>query len=254
MDKRKTYYCILDTETTATTSPEENKKKKVIEKLVYDLGYTIATKKEIVLKRNFLIQEIFCNEQLMNNAYFISKKPMYDRMVENNQVEVIPLATAVKRMQEDFKEYNVTKFCAYNVSFDLDALMQTVFFIYRNIFKRLWKKTRKGTFIPDTELFLKKVILHKEDIEILDLWTLSCQTLCNQKTFQAFYKQLSEKGNVKSNAEIVYNYINGTTNFEEEHTALNDAIIETEILQRIVKIHQKITSKWTCFPFRMINK
>lgn len=254
MDKRKTYYCVLDTETTATTSPEENKKKKVIEKLVYDLGYTIVTKKEIILKRNFLIQEIFCNEQLMNNAYFINKKPMYDKMVENNQVEVIPLATAVKRMQEDFKEYNVTKFCAYNVSFDLDALMQTVFFIYRNIFKRLWKKTSKGTFIPDTELFLKRVILHKEDIEILDLWTLSCQTLCNQKTFQAFYKQLSEKGNVKSNAEIVYNYINGTTNFEEDHTALSDAIIETEILQRIVKIHQKIISKWTCFPFRMINK
>ena len=68
MDKRKNYYCILDTETTATTPPEENKKKKVIEKLVYDLGYTIATKKEIILKRNFLIQEIFCNEQLMNNA------------------------------------------------------------------------------------------------------------------------------------------------------------------------------------------
>ena len=254
MDKRKNYYCILDTETTATTPPEENKKKKVIEKLVYDLGYTIATKKEIVLKRNFLIQEIFCNEQLMNNAYFISKKSMYDKMVENNQIEIIPLATAIKQMQKDFEKYNVTKFGAYNVSFDLDALMQTVFFIYRNIFKMLWKKTSKGTFIPDTELFLKKVILHKEDIEILDLWTLSCQTLCNQKTFQAFYKQLSEKGNVKSNAEIVYNYINGTTDFEEEHTALNDAIIETEILQRILKIHQKVDTKWTSFPFRMIKK
>lgn len=253
MDKRKNYYCILDTETTATVSPDENKKKKVVEKLVYDLGYTIATKKEIVLKRNYLIQEIFDNKQLMNNAYFASKKPMYDKMVASNQVEIIPFATAVKQMQRDFTEYNVTKFCAYNVSFDLDALMQTALYIYRNVFKILWKKTKKGTFVPDTELFLKKVILHKEDIEILDLWTLSCQTLCNQKTFQAFYKVIN-KGKVKSNAEIVYNYINGTTEFEEDHTALSDAIIETEILQRILKIHQKVETKWTCFPSRLIQK
>lgn len=253
IDKRKKYYVILDTETTSDKTPEENQQQKIMTKFVYDLGYTIATKKEIVIKRKFLIKEIYTNNFLMDNAYFKSKKPKYDEMVANNEIEIKPFAEVIKTLQQDINETNASAFCAYNVGFDLDAIMQTTNLIYPNKFKMIFKKTKSDKFAPDTQAFLKKYIV-KKDIEIIDIWTLACQTLCNQKTFKAFYKQLTEKGNIKSNAEIVYNYINGTTDFVEEHTALSDSIIETEILQRILRIHQKIDSKFAFMPFRMITK
>ena len=98
-------------------------------KFIYDLGYTIASKNDIILKRKFLVKEIFTNEQLMDNAYFISKKPLYDKMVANNEIEIKPFAEIVKTLQNDIKETNAQMFGAYNVGFDLDALMQTTNYI-----------------------------------------------------------------------------------------------------------------------------
>lgn len=253
IDKRKNYYMILDTETTANCTPEENSKKIVMQKLVYDIGYTIATKTEIVLKRNYLVKEIYEDEILMNNAYFNSKRPMYAKMVENKQVEVKPFAEIIKILQNDIKATGVKFFGAYNVGFDLDALMQTTNFIFPNTFKMLFRKTASGKFAPDTQNFCKTYIFRK-DLEIIDLWTMACVTLCNQKTFQTYYKQLTNKGNVKTNAEIVYNYITDQNNFEEDHTALSDSIIETEILHRILRIKITIQNKFVYMPFRLVRK
>ena len=253
IDLRKNYYVILDTETTSDKTPEENQKQKVLTKFIYDFGYTIATKKEIVIKRKYLVKEIYTNNDLMNNAYFISKKPMYDKMVANNEIEIKPFAEIIKILQKDIQLTNANYFCAYNVGFDLDALMQTTNLIYPHTFKMFFKKTKNDKFAPDTIKFAQKNVFRK-DLEVLDIWTMACQTLCNQKTFQAFYKQVTEKGNIKSNAEIVYNYICDTTNFEEEHTALSDSIIETKILQRILRIHKTIENKFTFMPYRLIEK
>lgn len=253
IDRRKKYYMILDTETTATCTPEENTEKKVMEKLIYDIGYTITTKKEMILTRNFLVKEIYENDQLMNNAYFVSKRPIYEKMVNNKEIEVKPFAEIIKILQKDIQDTNTKVFGAYNVSFDLDALVQTTNFIFPNIYKMLFKKTKGGKYAPNCEEFCRKYIFKKE-LEIIDLWTLSCQTLCNQKTFQTFYLQETNRGNIKSNAELVYNYISNQNDFEEQHTALSDSIIETEILHRIMRIHKKIKTKFQYMPFRLIER
>jgi DNA polymerase III epsilon subunit-like protein len=254
IDKRAKYYVILDTETTASCSPEENIEKKVMEKLVYDLGYTIANKKEIVLKRNYLVKEIFENEELMNNAYFASKKPIYDKMVAEKKVEIKPFAEIIKILQNDIKETRAEVFGAYNVGFDLDAIMQTTNFIFPKIFKMFFKKTSNGNFAPDTVKFCQTYVFRK-DLEIIDLWTMACQTLCSQVTYQTYYLQETEKGNIKSNAEIVYNYIEDLNgDFEEEHTALSDSIIETKILQRMLRLHKKLDTKFQFMPFRLIER
>lgn len=254
IDKRKKYFVVLDTETTASCTPEENIERKVMEKLIYDLGYTIASKNDIVVKRNYLVKEIFTNEQLMNNAYFASKKPMYDEMVATGKVEIKPFAEIIKILQQDIRETNAQEFGAYNVGFDLDAIMQTTNFIYPNTFKMFFKRTENGKFAPDTIKFCQTYVFRK-DLEIIDLWTMACQTLCNQITFQTYYLQETERGNIKSNAEIVYNYIEDLEgNFEEEHTALSDSIIETKILQRILKIHKRLDTKFQFMPFRLIER
>ena len=254
IDKRKNYYVILDTETTASCTPEENIEKKVMEKLVYDLGYTIATKTEIIIKRNYLVKEIYENNDLMDNAYFNSKRPMYAKMVTNNQIEVKPFAEIIKIMQNDIAETGAKFFVAYNVGFDLDALMQTTNFIYPNTFKMFFKKTASGKFAPDTIKFCQAYLFRKQ-LEIIDLWTMACQTLCCQKTFQVFYLEETKRGNIKSNAEIVYNYIEDLDgDFEEDHTALSDSIIETKILQRILRIRKTLETKFAFLPYRLIKR
>lgn len=254
IDNRKKHFIILDTETTASCSPEENQQKKVMEKLVYDLGYTITTKKEILVKRNYLVEEIYTNEDLMNNAYFASKKPIYEQMVKAGKVEIKPLAEVIKILQKDIINYNAQVFCAYNVGFDLDAIMQTVNYVYPNTFKMIFKKTKAGNYAPDTIKFMSTYVFHK-DLEIIDLWTMACKTLCNQITFQTYYLQETEKGNIKSNAEIVYNYITDQEmKFAEDHTALSDSIVESEILFRMLRLHKSIGNKFEFMPFRQIER
>ena len=107
IDKRKTYFITLDTETTSDLSPEENGKRKVMIKYIYDLGYTIADKKETLVQRNYLVKEIFENENLMDNAYYASKKEMYDNKVANGEIQVVPFEEIIKILQKDLKDYNI---------------------------------------------------------------------------------------------------------------------------------------------------
>ncbi len=251
IDKRKKYTMVFDTETTGEIVTSKNGHE-IMQKYIYDIGYTIADKKKIHLKRNFIVKEIFENVDLMNSAYYKSKIPMYMEMISNGEVEIVPFAEIVKTMQRDAKLYNVKAVAAYNISFDLDAFMQTTNTIYPNQFQMLYRLTKKGSYSPNTEKFFTTYILRKE-VEIIDIWTLACQTLCNQKTFQTYYKQETAKGNIKSNAEIVYSYVIDS-DFIEDHTALSDSIIETEILQKIQAMHQKIETKFAFMPYRLIEK
>lgn len=253
IDKRKTYFITLDTETTADRTPEENQKLGAsMKKYIYDFGYTIADKNNTNMKREWLVQEIFENEELMSNAYYSNKKAMYDKRLKEGSITLKPFAEIIKILQKDVQDWDIKMFGAFNVSFDVDALMQTTNLIYPKIFPMYWKTTKSGKIAPDTMKFVQKNIL-KKDIEIVDIWTLSCKVLCNQKTFQAYYKQKGKRG-IKSNAEIIYNYINDTNDFVEEHTALADAIIETEIWQRVLKNHVSVGSKFEYFPFRFIKE
>ena len=244
IDKRKNYYLIFDTETTGGD---------VNIKYIYDIGYTIADKKQVHIKRNYLVKEIFENKELMATAYYVNKMPKYIEMVKAGLVEIKPFAEIVKILQKDLQDYYVKFACAYNINFDLDALMQTTEFIYVNRFKMLFRKTKSGKWCPDYVNFVKKYIFRNLQIEILDIWTWACQTLCKQKTFQSYYKQTTEKGNIKSNAEIVYNYVNDLNGqFVESHTALSDSEVETEILQRMLKL-RKPEINVVAFPFRLIK-
>ncbi len=79
--------------------------------------------------------------------------------------------------------------------------------------------------------------------DLLDLWLFSCITVCNRPTYHAIADAngwRSDAGNVRTNAEKVYAYITGNTDFIEAHTALDDARIETEILQRLLASKKRI--------------
>ena len=63
----------------------------------------------------------------------------------------------------------------------------------------------------------------------------------------------TNKGNIMTNAEVVYQYITDQEDFKEDHTALSDAIIESEILARIFA-NGCSPMKAMYFPYRLIPK
>ena len=71
-------------------------------------------------------------------------------------------------------------------------------------------------------------------------------------TFLANAKYTS-KGNIITNAEVVYQYVTDQEDFKEDHTALSDAIIESEILARIFA-NGCSPMKAIYFPYRLIPK
>lgn len=207
-----------------------------------------------MLKRNFLVKEIFTDVEEMKKAYYYEKMPLYMEMLDQNKISIKPFAEIVRIIQQDLKNYNVKFACAYNIAFDLSAFVETTELIYPNKFKMFFEQTKSGKWRPDTIRFFNEYIA-KKDLKILDIWTMACQTLCSQKTYQTFYLETTPRGNIKSNAEIVYNYITDQDGlFTEDHTALSDSIIETEILWRILKQHKKLDTVFAFMPFRLIKQ
>lgn len=181
IDRRKNHYLIIDTETAGEKEEGGN-----LVKHIYDIGYTIATKTEILVKRNFLVKEIFTDVDEMKKAYYYEKMPMYLEMLDQNKVSIKPFADIVKIIQQDVQAYNIKFIGAYNVNFDLNAFVETTQLIYPNKFKMLFEQTKNGKWRPNAEGFFNKYIA-KKDLQVIDLWTMACLTLCSQKTFQTYY-------------------------------------------------------------------
>ena len=81
---------------------------------------------------------------------------------------------------------------------------------------------------------------------------MSCLTLCKQKTF-LMDCEYTAKGNIKTNAEKVFQYITQNFDFIENHTALDDSIIESQILARIFKSTSKLC-KQIFMPYRLCRQ
>ncbi len=76
------------------------------------------------------------------------------------------------------------------------------------------------------------------------LWGSFINAFVNHKYIKFCYDNdyVSEKGNIKTNAEVAYRYISGNATYEHQHTALSDCWSELEIWQGILKRKQKLES------------
>ena len=249
IDKRKNYYVVLDTEGLGLN---DSKKKIYGRQRSYDIGYVIIDKKGNIIKMfNALTQEIFGDSELMETAYFANKIPLYDYMLDNKEIKQKLFAKIVNEIKRDLKKYNIKGIFAFNVNYDINALVETAQYIMKeNCPKLTFENTKNGKYKPQFEKFLQK--LFGTQIEFYDIWTMACATLCQQKTFLSNAKYTS-KGNIITNAEVVYQYVTDQEDFKEDHTALSDAIIESEILARIFA-NGCSPMKAIYFPYRLIPK
>ena len=223
MDKRKKYYLVLDVETTHTME----------EPLIYDLGFVITDKQgNIYEKDSFVIEEIFDNKELMDSAYYKKKLPLYYKRLEDGYSTKVRFLKALQLMELQANKYNIDTVCAYNLAFDLRAIAFTS--------KRLLgSEVRFNSY------------------KRLDIWSLACEVLFSQKTYSSIaieQKWYSERGNYRTNAEVAHSNITGDYDFEEEHTGLEDSIIEAQILARCLKQKKKYTRGIINRPWQLVTK
>lgn len=216
VDKRKKYVMVLDVETTNNNmekgAPNDG--------LVYDIGFTIIDKKgNVYVKRSFAIQEIFDWKELMSTAYYYKKLPKYYEKLKNNQMEKITIWNARKRIKKAIEYFNIKEVWAYNANFDYTTLNNTV---------RYLSGSGCRWFLP-------------YGVQVCDIWSVACQVLGNQKTFQ-WENVRNENGNLVTNAERMFGYCE-QIDFEEEHTGLADALVESQILARCLASNKKIDKK-----------
>ena len=212
VDKRKKYLMVLDVETT-----NNQMNSKFNDGLVYDIGFVICDKEgKIYAKRSFAIKDIFDWKELMSTAYYKNKLPKYYEKLNKKQMEKVTIWEARKRIHKAMKYFNITEVYAYNANFDYTTLNNTVRYLSGSACR--W-------FFPF-------------GTKICDIWNIACQVLGTQKTFQ--WENIRNKNNnLITNAERMFGYCE-QIDFEEEHTGLADAIVESQILARCFKTHKSI--------------
>lgn len=190
--------CIVDTETTSIEKP-----------FAYNIGYMIydTDEKAILLREDFIAEQIWHNLELFTTAYYADKREEYISAMKALKCRMEKLGYITQRMKRIFKAYEVTAAFAYNSPFD-----ERVF-----NFNCDWFKIQNPF----------------DNIPFYDIRGYVHQFLAFTPDYQAFcdkYKLYTENGNYSTNAENVYRFISQDTEFIEAHTALADCEIELKIL------------------------
>ena len=97
-----------------------------------------------------------------------------------------------------------------------------------------------------------------KEYPLFDLWGLSCEYLLNNDDYKSACLRngwQTESGKYfKTSAETTYRFITGNHEFDEAHTAIDDADIESEIFALIVKkAKNKVDIGIEYFPFRTLG-
>lgn len=201
VDLRRHYILAIDTETAGS----------IEQPLVYDFGCrVIDTKGKVYEEMSAVIYEIYCKEkEKMKSAYYADKLPQYEEGLKQKEWKIMRIRTIFFIIRDWMRKYNISEVMAYNTAFDRRALNHTLRYCTQEEMK--W-------FFP-------------YGTEYLDIWNMACSTLYQRKSYYKMALAMnweSEKGNVLTNAEVGYSYVNNEQ-FEERHTALEDVKIETEI-------------------------
>lgn len=275
LDRRRKYYLILDCETAtlpfAQGLPEEQKKKISIAKpLIYDLGWTVVDKLgNIYKKKSFLISEIFSVPAVFNTAYYAEKRPIYLDRLKGGAIDLVTWEQATAELEHDLAL--VEGVGAYNAMFDFKKAIPFTELYVNQLFSpdfNKWEDFQNSVcqdildgnrresskeFEPDVFRFRGKVY------NLFDVWGQACMFLLNNDTFRSacdangWYTE--SRKYFKTSAEVAFRFCAEQIDFEEAHTALADAEIESYLFGLATKKNKgKIHMGIEYFPFRIIGR
>lgn len=218
---KKTTILILDTET-ANLEPSETVKRG--NNLTYNIGWSVITpcNGEVLEQRSYLAEEIFVGErERMASCYFAEKIPQYYDGLWVGEYELASFFDILLDLYHSCKEYEVTAICAHNAAFDVDALNTTLRYLTGLDYIRA---------LP-------------EGIEIWDSMKMASSVFGNRPTYRKFCEENGfmtkhATPRVRLSAEVLYRFIINDVDFVEEHTALADVLIETEIVLACYRSHK----------------
>jgi hypothetical protein len=227
IDKRKNYKIVLDCE----TAPCDRTLEEVtpINMLAYDIGWVVCDKYgNVYAERSFVNADIFLDEkELMQSAYYANKIPEYWEDIKAGRRILTSFYNIRKALLEDVEMFEVEQIFAHNMRFDYGALNNT---------ERWLTKSKYRYFFP-------------YGVDICDTLKLSRQLIATMPTYKKWCVEngyMTKNNQVRLTAEILYRFISGNADFEEEHKGLDDVMIEKEILAYCYRKHKKMEPRlWT---------
>lgn len=215
-DKRMRYYAIIDIESIGVSEPR-----------IYDVGIAITNKKEVVYKASLVVNEVF-NSRLWDSAYYKDKRSLYIESLKNGISVSLPFWEIKKIVNEILKHFRVSHIGGYNFSFDMRAF---------DFSKEVYKFMKGQTFIENSHRYI-----------FFDIWSLATRKEMSSKEYIDFCLEngfFTEKGNPLTNAEKCYAFLTSNPNFAEEHTGMEDSVIESEIFRTLLKKDKRLLSSWS---------
>lgn len=275
MSRTTTNYLIIDSETATLPfinemglSPEDKKTIAIAKPLIYDIGWTIANRTNgIIIKRSFLVAETFSVPAIFNTAYYREKRPIYLDMIAKGETTVLPWDAIMEIFIADLE--GCSYICAYNAMFDMKKAIPFTELYIRNLYSpyyQQWEQMQKefcnkilnsSSKRPNPKFDKEDFSFRGRKYPMIDIWGFACTVLLNNNKFK---RNCIENGRISStglyfstSAETCFQYIISNYGFIEDHTALSDAEIETEILFKALK-RSKIETGIKYFPFHILGE
>lgn len=192
-------------------------------RLAFDIAWILYDSKGNELERhNYLVSEIaetpFAQILIRRDSFMKNKSQFYMDGMAFNSFDVMSLYDIYCDFHAAAFKYNAKiVMCAYNAKFDYSVLNDNMQAYYGMDF-------------------------FDDNVEIVDIMTMALATICDTNKFVRWCQlnnMVTEKGNVKTNAETVYAYLTRDTDFVEAHHALADCEIEADIYFKARKYRKK---------------
>ena len=193
---------------------------------VYDVGYVVTDRDGAIYEEGHaLVRETFTDARKMMGAFYADKMfSHYAPMLSDGVIKLRAWSAVADHLRAVAGDNKVSTVAAYNLGFDERVLR------------------RMGETFDTAPLF-------DASVRALDIWQFACETRLARGPYRKLALAqgwVSAKGNIKTGAEFAYRFVSGDHGFIEQHTALHDARIETEILAECFKQKKRV-------PYDVIN-
>lgn len=250
-------FLVLDCETATLPfvanmdlTPKQKQKVSIAKPLIYDIGWQVVDRQgRVYSQHSFLIQETFFVPQVFNTAYYRNKRPIYMERFAKGEIVAVTWEQAMQILESDLSYCSTC--LAYNAMFDFKKAIPYTEDYIAHLYStdyQLWEDRQRGV----VENILKDVKWENPnefdgmhfnfrgcDYDMCDLWGLSCNRLINEDEYKlnCLEKSLITQSGLffKTSAETTFQYLANDYGFVEEHTALGDVRIESQILLKALK-------------------
>ena len=273
-DKRRKYYIVLDCETATLPEAinyegEERKNIAIAKPLIYDLGWqVIDAQGRIYARKNYLISEVFSVPAIFDTAYYASKRCIYLEKLAKGEITLTDWKTASAELVEDMDACVAVG--AYNSMFDykkaipftdlyISKLYSPDFHDWLNFQNKKLPWLARGHKNENPNGFDETIFRFRgKEYPLFDLWGLSCRHILNCDEYKNMCLdndwQTASGKYFKTSAETAFRFFSETLDFEEAHTAIDDAEIESILFAEICKrTKKKFEMGIIYFPFRELG-